>query len=216
MHRGLLTTCAGAALLAARAAGAMPLLSEVFYDQVGSDDGHSFIELWGAPGTDLAGLSLEGVNGADGAVGPVIVLSGAIPADGIFVVADTMSDGTTLVANPDLLANFDFQNGPDSIVLTDGTTIFDAIGYGVFAAGEVFAGEGAPAPDPAAGSSLARAFADLDTDDNSIDFVVLATPTPGVAPLSVPEPGSAWLLGAGLAGLAGFTKRTARRAAGAA
>jgi hypothetical protein len=55
--------------------------------------------------------------------------------------------------------------------LLAGTTVLDALGYGVFAAGEVFAGEGLPAADPPAGSSLARLFADVDTDDNAADFV---------------------------------------------
>ena len=59
--------------------------------------------------------------------------------------------------------NFDFQNGPDSILLVDGEVVLDAIGYGVFAPDEFFAGEGSPAPDAPAGSSLARVFADLDS-----------------------------------------------------
>jgi hypothetical protein len=195
--------------LAPAAAQALPRISEVFYDALGSDDGLSFVELYGAPGTRLEGYALEGINGANGASGPSLALSGAIPADGIFVVADALSDGTSLVGDADLLLDFDFQNGPDSIVLRSGATTFDAVGYGVFAAGEVFAGEGEPAPDPAAGASLARAFADVDTGNNAADFVALAAPTPGSAPLlAVPELASAPLLGAGLAGLAA---RRARR-----
>lgn len=194
-------TFAGALLapwLLAAPATALPLLSEVFYDAVGSDDGLGFVELYGTPGQDLTGLIVEGVNGANGATGPTLTLAGVIPADGIFVIGDDAGDGTTGVAGADLVRNFDFQNGPDSVVLRQGATVLDALGYGVFGAGEVFAGEGAPAPDAPAGASLARRFADVDTDDNAGDFVVLTTPTPGSAPLSVvPEParGVLWTLG---------------------
>ena len=45
-----------------------------------------------------------------------IALSGPIPAGGFFVLADDQGDGTTLVANADLIRDFDFQNGPDSSV----------------------------------------------------------------------------------------------------
>jgi hypothetical protein len=211
-------TCGAAGLLVLAlvpaTAHALPVISEVFYDAIGSDDGLSFVELHGAPGTSLAGLALEGVNGANGAVGPSLALIGVIPADGIYVVADATAGGQTLVADADLLLDFDFQNGPDSVVLRDGSVILDALGYGVFAPGEVFAGEGAPAADPAAGASLARRFADVDTGDNAADFVALETPTPGSAPLSVvPEPASAPLLGAGLAGLAAGCGRRRRRLA---
>jgi hypothetical protein len=202
----ILRSCAGAGLIALALAPvpaqALPVISEFFYDAVGSDDGLSFVELYGTPGSSLAGFALEGVNGSGGAVGPSLALSGVIPADGIFVVADATSGGQTQVANADLLLDFDFQNGPDSVVLRNGGTVLDALGYGVFAAGDVNAGEGAPAADPAAGASLARRFADVDTGDNTADFVTLDTPTPGSAPVAVPEPASASLLGAGLVGLA--------------
>ena len=183
-------------------ASALPLIAEVFYDAVGSDNGHSFVELYGVPGTPLAGFVLEGVNGANGGVGPSVLLSGAIGAGGFFVVADDLGDGTTLVAGADELANFDFQNGPDSIVLRFEGAVVDAVGYGAFAAAVVFAGEGSPAVDAPAGASLARRFADLDSDDNAADFAVQPLPTPGSGALSVPEPASALLLAMGLAGLA--------------
>ncbi len=202
LHLPTLGLVAALTLCAAGPARSLPLISELLYDAVGSDDGLSFVELYGAPGTSLTGLFLEGVNGANGQAGPTVALSGVIPADGLFVVADGTSGGGTSVLGADLVANFDFQNGPDSVVLRDASSVIDAVGYGVFGAGEVFAGEGAAAPDPPAGSSLARAFADLDTDDNAADFAVLATPTPGSAPVSVPEPAGGLLALAGLAGLA--------------
>lgn len=195
--------CLALVLLAPSTSGALPLISEALYDAVGSDDGAVFVELYGAPGASLDGLVLEGVNGSNGAVGPVLALSGAIPADGFFVVADDRGDGQSDVENADLVADFDFQNGPDSIVLRDDAGVIDALAYGVFGAAEVFAGEGSAAPDPPAGSSLARVFANVDSDDNSVDFAPLDVPTPGSGSLApVPEPGTALLLAAGVGGLA--------------
>jgi uncharacterized protein len=187
------------ALLGAGPASALPLISEVFYDAVGPDDGQSFVELYGTPGASLDGFVLEAINGADGAVTHTLTLSGNFGADGLFVVADRTSAGTTQVPDADLLLEFDFQNGPDSVVLRSASGVVDALGYGVFGATDVNAGEGAPAVDPPAGQSVARAFANVDTNDNATDFAAGA-PTPGSANV-VPEPAAAALLGLGLCGL---------------
>jgi hypothetical protein len=193
------------AWLGAAPAFALPLISEVFYDAVGTDDGQSFVELYGAPGASLDGFVLEAINGSDGAITHTLALAGAFGADGLFVVADRTSAGTTQVPDADLLLEFDFQNGPDSVVLRSPGGVVDALGYGAFGATDVNAGEGAPAVDPPAGQSVARLFADVDTNDNFADFAGGA-PTPGAAQL-VPEPASALLLGLGLGGLARLGRR---------
>lgn len=191
-----------ASTLLASGAGALPILSEVYYDAPGADDGQVFVELAGPVGFPLEGLIVEGVNGSNGAVGPSIELSGVIGTDGLFVLADRRSDGTTFVAEADQLANFDFQNGPDSVVLRAPSGVLDALGYGLFSEGEIFAGEGASAADASPGESVARRFADVDTDDNAADFITSGEPSPGSAPFSVvPEPGAATLMGIGLIGL---------------
>ena len=171
-------------------AAAAPILHEVYYDAVGSDDAQVFVELAGEPGEGLDGLVLEGINGADGRVTVSIALIGVVPADGLFVVADRDADGATLVAGADLLVDFDLQNGPDGVVLRGPDGVLDALGYGRFDAGTVFPGEGSAAPDAAAGESLARLPGAPDRDDNAVDWVVGA-PTPGARP--VPEPGLAAL-----------------------
>ena len=109
---------------------------------------------------------------------------------------------------PNLVANFDFQSGPDSIVLRDENGVVDAVGYGNFTSAHFFAGEGSPASDPPGGSSVARWFADVDTGDNAMDFHVLGEPTPGSADfLAVPEPGTGVLLALGLLGIAATAHR---------
>lgn len=207
--------CPLAALLgvvhAAPAVAGPLLISEILYDAVGSDDGEVFVELHGDAGTVLDGYTIEGVNGSGGAVGPVLTLMGTIAPDGFFVVADASSGGGTSVQNVDQLLNFDFQNGPDSVVLRDPVAaILDALGYGSFGPGDIFAGEGFPVPDALAGESIARLFADLDTDDNAADFAALANPTPGSGPVLVPEPSAGLLLASGLVSTAFLRRRGAR------
>lgn len=203
-------TCGVLLITQAFPAISAPVISEVLYNGAGSDgaSGTMFVELFGAQGESLDGYTLVGVNGSNGDVYSSISLTGSIGADGVYLIADTGTDGTTAIADANLVINFDFQNGPDSILLKQGETTIDALGYGEFSAGQFFAGESSSAPDTGDGLSLARVFADVDSNDNSQDFHVLQTPTPGLVNLSeVPAPAAAWLFGSGMLALAGYTRR---------
>jgi hypothetical protein len=188
--------------LTGSAAVASPVISELYYDAPGSDAGLVFVELFGTPGDSLDGLVLEGINGTGGTVYKSISLGGAFPLDGVFVIGDD-SGGSTAVANADFIADVDFQNGPDSVVLRDAVAVLDALAYGSFGLDDVFAGEGSAAPAALTGASIARFNALLDTDDNGADFVLLDTPTPGAvaAVSSVPLPPAVVLFGSGLLSL---------------
>lgn len=206
-HGAVCALCLSLSSLFVSTSAKAVVISEILYDASGSDAGNVFVELFGAPGTDLSSWSLQGINGGDGASYKTVTLNGVIPLDGVFVIADALSGGGTNVLNADLITSVDFQNGPDSVQLLNGATLVDAIGYGDFT-GLFFAGEGNAAPDPAAGSSLARSNPLLDSNNNQADFIVLTTPTPGTVPISaVPLPSAVWLFGSGMILLTSRRKR---------
>ncbi len=151
------------------------VINEVFFNAEGADDGQEFVELAAAPGTDLSGLHIVGINGARG--NEYIrwtVREGTVDDSGYYVV------GGSDVSGVDLLAEGNIQNGPDSVVLEecDGSMI-DAVAYGTFEAGEVAVGEGEPVGDPGEGKSIGRDAESTDTDDNFVDFSGYDAPSPG-------------------------------------
>ncbi|MCA9728337.1 MAG: lamin tail domain-containing protein, partial [Candidatus Eisenbacteria bacterium] len=170
---------AGLTVVCSPAAFAQIVINEVVYDNAGSDT-HCWLELKGPGGMSLDGLEVVGVNGNGGVEYQAISLAGqTIPADGYFVISQ---DGTT--PNSDMTdSNVNYQNGPDNIVLRDATSleVLDALGYGNFGATDIFVGEGSPAPGQTNDISLARCPDGEDTNDNSVDFVLDADPTPGTA-----------------------------------
>jgi predicted extracellular nuclease len=183
-------------VLVAGSARAAVVIQEVLYDGPGTDADDVFTELYGDPGTSLDGWSLVGINGSDGNVYRTIDLTGSvIPADGLFVIV-TGSASPALAALGDLVANIDWQNGPDALQLFDSGLLIDALQYGD--AGINNAGEGDFAPDVSGTISLSRNSLALDTNNNAVDFSA-AAPTPGAGVSVVPLPAAAWLFVSALA-----------------
>lgn len=170
---------------------ALPLvINEILYDLPGDDaNGDLFVELRGSPGGDLGGYKVSFINGDDGKETENVVIPAGllVPSDGLFVIADGITGDLqhTHVANADYLDNFDPQNGPDSIqLLSPEGKLVDAVSYGspklTTAANGLAMLEGIAAPDAPINQSISRLPDAEDTNNNSADFVVNGTPSPGV------------------------------------
>lgn len=174
---GATASCVEGACLSA-GPPAVVLVSEVYYDSPGADAG-TFVELYGPPGTALAGYEIVGVNGGNGEVYSSLALDGAIGPDGLYLVVDDLA-GSELLALADLVHTAaNHQNGPDNVQVRWGDVVVDAVGFGTFGADDLFAGEGDPAPGASPGKSIARDERWSDSDDNAADFRVASVPTPG-------------------------------------
>jgi len=163
------------------------LINEIYYDVPGSDtNGEVFIELRGEVGGCLKGYHLALINGGDGKTYKSIAIDedGCIVDDGLYLIADTDSNGSSQIENADLLVNFDPQNGPDAIQLIDPDgQLVDVIGYGDLTISTAGNGlptfEGSPTPKSGSGKSLSRLEDGIDTDNNIVDFIINDSPTPG-------------------------------------
>ncbi|MGH7724386.1 MAG: lamin tail domain-containing protein [Candidatus Eiseniibacteriota bacterium] len=154
------------------------VLNEVFYDAVGADAGHQFVEL--ANRTDqtvpLAGYRLEAGDGAGANRWRTIWTGGAgdvIAPFGRFTIGEPQ-----VTPAPDRVLTFDLENGPDAVRLAGpGGLTQDVLGYGTLTYAEYF--EARPAEDVPSGFSLARLPDGADSDDNAADFHAVSPPTPG-------------------------------------
>ncbi|MBN1553023.1 lamin tail domain-containing protein, partial [bacterium] len=158
-------------------------INEIYINPPGTDVG-CYVELYCPGGISLNGLTLVGVNGYNGSDYNTIALTGhSIPTDGYFIIAQDSS-----VANSDMINDMvNYQNGPDSIQLRNGAQVIDAIGYGDFGAGEVFAGEGDPAPAYFTGEHSHSRIPDGDDTNNNLNDFESGELTPGE--MNVPEAG---------------------------
>lgn len=169
--------CAGAfiEIVFARSCAAGVVVNEVYYDHPGVDDGWEFVEIHN-PDTvphALSGWFLEALDGATGAAKVVWTApSGAIIGAGEFLCVAGIARGPF----SGFLLKGTLGNGPDAVRLVSPSGAADLVGYGACASGDL--SETAPAPDVAAGASLARKPDGSDSGRNDADFVS-ALPTPG-------------------------------------
>ena len=177
---GVANTCGGGATTGSCAEAHQLLINEALIRAV-SDEQPEFIELVGDPGMNLSCYTLRAVNGNGCEAYRELRLSGAMPADGFLVIADSgVLDAADLA---DSIG--DLQDGPDGLELLKDVTgaqpvVIDALAY--LAADEPFpcdAGEGTPALRPERGQSLIRAPDAHDTGDNATDFEACDFPSPG-------------------------------------
>lgn len=169
------------------------VLSEVFYDAAGGDDGLEWVELvnLGGSAIDLSAYSLG--NGGSSYTSSKVQLSGTIAAGGVFVVGGPTADASNGTPSFDQVVDFspDFQNGgttADGVALFDlpaaqvtGVTVpIDTVLYGGSNTSGLIDETGvASAPevgDAPAGSSIERT-------DVAGSWQIQASPTPGSSPL---------------------------------
>src|SRR5205085_2640437 len=154
--------------LATCAPPARPLVAEVFYDAIGDDTGHEFVELYN-PGDRAAGLLGVKLEAGDGAAPGRWTLrwTGAagdsIAAHGRFVIG-----GALVSPPPQATVALELQNGPDAMRLSWPDGASEVVGWGALGSGEYFCG--APAEDVPAGQSLARIPDAADRGSNALDF----------------------------------------------
>lgn len=157
-----------------------PIIGEVFYDAIGDDTGHEFVELFNpspAPFA-LAGARLEAGDGAGDGRWTLRWIGSpgdTIPPGGRFVVG-----GGLVAPTPGAIVQLDLQNGPDAVRLVWPDGAVEVVGYGAHTLAEYFCG--APAADVPSGQSLARGPDDSDLGSNAQDFRA-ATPSPATANL---------------------------------
>jgi hypothetical protein len=155
-----------------------PIVAEVFYDAIGDDTGHEFVELFnpGPVAASLAGVRLEAGDGS-GEHRWTLRWTGTT-ADSVAPYGRFVIGGARVDPAAQAVVQLDLQNGPDAVRLVWPDGAGEVVGYGVQEFAEYACG--VSAPDVASGQSLARIPDDADLGANAADFRA-AAPSPGRA-----------------------------------
>lgn len=209
-------------LLLTVSAGATPIISEVFFNPTGADDGSEWVEIFndGSTAIDLSGYSL-GWGGTDYTTG-TLQLSGTLLPGQYFVVGGPTSDASN--GNPayDQVANFtpNLENS-GWFQPADGVALFDVVATSItpttvpidafIYAGPLFSTNSNGLLDESGAPGAVDFVQPFFASGYSVEFdgatwSLQNTPTPNTGPLSTPEPGTALSLLWGLCFL-GWAKR---------
>lgn len=160
----------------------MLVINEIDYDQPGTDAAE-FVEILNAGGSavDLAGWTVQLVNGSNDLPYNTIDLTGSSIAPGDYFV---VCANPATVANCDLDASPDtnlVQNGaPDAVALLFDGAVVDAVSYEGDTAAPYTEGSGAGLLDDSfVTGSISRCPNGTDTNQNNVDLAFTPTITPG-------------------------------------
>ncbi len=163
-------------------APAVLVINEIDYDTPDGGDPYEFVEIYNSGGStvDLSGYRFELVNGTDGRPYGSYDGTGSLAAGGYFLFAKQAVIDSSPPVTPVLLTD-SVQNGPDGIRIVEKATgrVIDSVHYKGMVPGS---GEGTPArtDSGSASRSIGRCPDGFDSNDNGLDFTLMAA-TPGAA-----------------------------------
>ncbi len=173
------------------------VINELYYDHPGTDTGHEFVELYnnGTADVDLTGWQIQW-GGTDFTYGTYDFPYGTIIYAGDYLLIGGTETANDFGVTPDLVYNFNFQNGGGGSGPTDAVRIFDLVNYhdtclydspntnNLEGDANNPAGPEELNPDVASGHSLSRITVGYDTNTNT-DWEDLDAPTPTASSYSI-------------------------------
>jgi hypothetical protein len=151
----------------------------IVINELQTDGVDEFVELYNpnSCAVPLSGweIKYESAGGGAGPAGYKFVAGDSIPALGYFLVASSAFSGKK---DATLISGFAAAAGQVGLV-DDKSAIIDGVAYGTVTGGSYREKQSAAAPPT--NKSIGRSPNGTDTDNNSADFKVLTSPSPGAA-----------------------------------